>query len=72
MAVEVVDAQQLQLDGPGLGSGVRLVGARIQAEQRNEKCGRKRGRPGQEMTAVDASHGRHGMAALQGFCGRAM
>ncbi len=52
--------------------GVGLVGARVQAEQRNEKSGRKGGRPGQQVTAVDASHGRKVWAHLQAFCSRLM
>jgi hypothetical protein len=57
VAVEVVHPQQLQLNGARASGRARLVGARVEAEQRNEKSGGKGGRPGQQVTAVDAWHG---------------
>ena len=57
VAVEVVDPQQLELGRCPCARSARLVGARVEAEQRNEKSGRKGGRPGQQVTAVDAWHG---------------
>jgi hypothetical protein len=56
--VEVVDPEQLDLHGSGARDGVGLVGPGVQAKQRYEKSGRKGGRSREQMTAVDASHGR--------------
>ena len=63
MAVEVVDAEQLELDG----SGAVLLGTGVQAQQGDEEGGGKRGRPRQQVAAVDASHGRKVWSICRAF-----
>jgi hypothetical protein len=66
--VEVVHAKQLQLDEPLtlLCPGLRL-GVRVQAKQRNETSGRKRGRSGEQVTAIGQWHGRKVCTICRGF-----
>ena len=60
VAVEVVHAEQLQVDEPLalLLLGPRRLGAGVQAEQRNEKSGREGGRSGEQVAALGQWHGR--------------
>jgi Protein of unknown function (DUF1059) len=67
MAVEVVHAEELELHGALADGAVRLLGAGVQAEQRNEKGGREGRRTGEQMTAVRESHGRKVWAICRAF-----
>ena len=51
---------------------IRLVGAGVQAKQRDQQRGAERRRTRQQVAAVDPAHGRQAMRDLQDFCSRAM
>jgi len=71
MAMEVVDAEQLQLDD-ARARWAGLARARAQAQQRYEKSGRESGRSWEQMVALDNSHTRSVSRVLQGFCDQLM
>jgi len=56
VAVEIVHAEQLQLDGPGFRWRRGLVRPGIQAQQGYKESGRESGRSGRQVAAAESSH----------------
>jgi hypothetical protein len=65
--VEVVHAEQLQLDGPTTRRRGGFLGARTETKQRNEKSGRESGRSREQVPTVGESHGRKVGRICRGF-----